>query len=153
MNRNIKIVLASFLFCFVAASIGFAIFKESRPSAQASSPALSHSTTVYYFHGNARCPSCYKIEAYTAETINSRFAEMLRNGSLSWQIVNIDEMANIHFISDYNLYTKSVVLVEMKDGKQVRWKNLERIWDLLKDQAQFAQYIEGEVKTFLATND
>jgi hypothetical protein len=41
------------------------------------------------------------------------------------------------------------VVVDVVDGRQVRWKNLGRIWELLGDEAAFARYVEDEVRQYL----
>ena len=40
-------------------------------------------------------------------------------------MVNVDEPANEHFIKDYQLYSKSIVIVKMQDGKELKWENLD----------------------------
>jgi protein involved in sex pheromone biosynthesis len=104
---------------------------------------------VYYFMTTQRCANCMKIEAYSKEAVEMGFADALKRGSMVWRIVNVDQPANQHFIKDYELYTKSVVLVKMRDGKQAAWKNLDRVWELLNDQAAFQKYVTDEVKQFV----
>ncbi len=104
---------------------------------------------VYYFHGNARCPSCYKLEQFAKEAIEQNFADELKSGKIVFKIINIDKAGNDHFVTDYQLYTKSVVLSLVKNGKQVRYKNLEKVWDLLRDQNQYHAYVRDEIKPFL----
>ena len=108
-------------------------------------PAGKRTLVAYYFHGDARCPSCMKIEAYTAAAIKENFGEQLADGSLNWQVVNIDQPENRHFVGDYSLTTKSVVLSDRRGGKEQTWKNLDRVWELLKDEAAFKEYIRAEV--------
>ncbi len=103
---------------------------------------------VYYFYNNYRCPSCKKIEAYTSATVQTKFADDLKKGLITWQMVNVDEPDHKHFVKDYKIFTKQVVLVEMKKGSQTRWKNLDKIWELLGDQGKFSSYIEQELKAF-----
>ena len=106
---------------------------------------------VYYFMTSQRCPSCMKIEAFTKEAVEQNFSEKLAEKDLVWKIVKVDEPQNRHFIQDYQLYTKSVVLVRYRDGKQVEWKNLDKVWNLLGDKVAFQDYITGEVKAFIGT--
>jgi hypothetical protein len=104
---------------------------------------------VYYFHGNARCPSCYKLEQYAKEALEQNFANELKSGKIVFKIINIDQAGNDHFVTDYQLYTKSVVLSLVRDGKQVKYKNLEKVWDLLRDQNRYHEYVRDEIKPFL----
>jgi hypothetical protein len=42
-----------------------------------------------------------------------------------------------------------VVVSEVRDGREVRWRNLEKVWDLLGDADAFQAYVEREVQAFL----
>ena len=79
------------------------------------------------------------------------FPEPLRNGSLVWKSLNTDDPWNNHFVKDYELFTKSVVVSEVVNGKEVRWKRLDKVWDLLDDQKEFTKYIEDEVRGYLGS--
>lgn len=116
---------------------------EDKADVAEQSKALTQST-VYYFHSNARCMSCHKIENYTKEVFEENFKD-----KLDLKIVNIDEQANRHFINDYQLYTKSVVLVKVKEGKEVGYKNLDKVWNYFRDEKQFKKYMKNEIDTFL----
>jgi len=104
--------------------------------------------TVFYFRTNVRCRSCKLIESFSYEAIQAGFAEALENKSMEWQVVNVEEAGNEHYIKEYQLYTKSVVLVESEGSKELRWKNLEKVWNLLNDKNAFISYVQEEVKKF-----
>jgi hypothetical protein len=118
-------------------------------SVEADTTELVHKTIVYYFHGTRRCSNCIKIENYTKEAIDSAYADLLESGRMEFRIVNTDEEENRHFMEDYQLYTKSVVLVNQVNGEQVRWKNLPEIWQLLGKKDEFIKYVRKETKFFL----
>ncbi len=119
-------------------------------AADAPTPAESSSTVVVtYFHTTARCLSCLKIEELTNATMTMHFAGPLAEKKVLWRLVNTDEPPNAHYVKDYGLYTKSVVVSELKDGKEVRWKNLDRVWQLLGSPDAFQSYVEREVRAFL----
>jgi hypothetical protein len=107
---------------------------------------------VYYFHGMARCSNCRKFEAYTQETIQRDFQDALSQGRLEWKIINVDEPANGHFINDYRLFTRTLVVAKMREGKQVEWKNLQRIWELVGNKDAFIDYVRTEVAAYLGEN-
>jgi hypothetical protein len=112
----------------------------------APAPAADPGVLVYYFHATTRCATCRTIEAYAKETVTSRFAADLEARRLEWRTVNVDEPANRHFIRDYQLYTRSVVLVDGKDPK--RFKVLEQVWQLVQDKPAFQGYVERELRAF-----
>ena len=118
-------------------------------SATANTDDIPHKTIAYYFYSTKRCGSCLKIENYSHESIENGFADALQDGRLEWQMVNTDFEENEHFVDDFQLYTKSLVLVEMQNGKQIRWKNCEKVWELLHDKDAFQSYVQNEVRTFL----
>jgi len=43
------------------------------------------------------------------------------------------------------------VLVEYRDGKIVRWENLDKVWQLVRNKEQFFGYVEDETREFLGT--
>jgi len=129
------------------AATGAAAVAPPKPSAAvAEAPTASAGIRVYYFHGTTRCATCKTIEAYAHETVAAAFAPDLKAGSLEWKVINVDEPANQHFTRDFQLYTRSVVVVDAKDPK--RFKVLDRVWQLVGDKAAFQKYVEQEIRAF-----
>ena len=106
---------------------------------------------AYYFYGEPRCVSCKKIEAYTTEAINSGFADELADGKLIFKLVDTDLAENKHFIDEFKLNTKSVVLVEQNGGNITKWENLQEIWTLLGNKDSFIEYVQGQTAGFMGT--
>lgn len=104
---------------------------------------------VYYLHGTFRCPSCNKIENLTKAAVEQGFADQIKKGRVEMKVLNVEESGNEHFVEDYKLYTKSVILSDLRDGKEAKWKNLDQIWTLLGSDEKFIEYIQKEVKTYL----
>lgn len=104
---------------------------------------------IYYFRSNLRCSNCYKIEEYTKEAIEKYFQDKLESGEVVYKVINIDEKGNSHFVDDYGLYTKSVVLSKMENGTEVVYKNLRKVWAYLDNKEEFHNYIKKEVQDFL----
>ncbi len=162
-----KIVIKVVLLSFVAVSLGGLFFQQVYKSANgseqssstmegdtASRPEPSRTAKpdrviVYYFHTTYRCPACRRIENYTKEAVETLFTRAIREGRMEFHAVNVQEQENKHFIKDYKLHTKSVVVVDIEDGKQARWKNLTRVWHLLRNKDAFFKYIRDEVNSYL----
>jgi hypothetical protein len=107
---------------------------------------------AYYFHGTRRCATCKKLEAYSKQAIEDGFTEQLENGVLVFKAVNTDEKENEHFIDDYKLYTKALILSKVKDGEEVEWVNLDKIWKLVGNEDKYKAYVTSGVKEFLGDN-
>ncbi len=107
---------------------------------------------AYYFHGSFRCFSCTTIEKYSKEAVES-FNDAIASGRLEFKEVNVEAQGNRHFIDDYQLYSQALVLSLVKDGKEVRSKNLDKIWQLTRNKQRFIDYVAGEVSEFVKEAD
>lgn len=101
--------------------------------------------TVYYFHGTVRCKTCRTIEAYAKEAIEARYADQLKSGLLKWQVVNIDEPENEHFIDELGLVSSSLVVVTRNGGKETGHEILQDAWTLVRDKPRFTEYVQRAV--------
>jgi len=104
---------------------------------------------AYYFHATVRCVTCRTIESYSGEAIRQGFPEQLKNGSIEWRPVNVQLPENRHFIRNFRLFTRSLVLVKVRNGKEQEWRNLEQVWDLVRDKGRFLKYVQDNVKSYL----
>jgi hypothetical protein len=123
--------------------------KGKAPSPLTEVKAQNSKVIAYYFHGTFRCTTCRTIEEYSHDAIQMYFAKELGNGRLEFRPVNIEEPGNKHFIEDYQLVTKSLVLSLVSDGKETKSKNLADVWKLVRDKDKFFQYVKDEVEKFL----
>ena len=157
---KIKLVVSTVLLVFVAASFVYLVMKGSaesdleraaeRAAENSAAEAESGSKVIaYYFHGNARCKTCLTIELYAIEAIEAGFPEALRAGTLEFVPVNLDVAANEHFIDDFQLAAKTVVLERIVEGKRKDFVNLVRVWELVGDKEAYFTYIQDETEKFM----
>ncbi len=132
--------------------IGFAVPALAAANADGADPQNTtnpHHFIAIYFHTTLRCPTCHRIETLSEEAIKRTFANELETGTLVWRAINVDESENKHYNADYQLFTKSVIISEVKDGKEIRWKNLDKIWVLVRDEEAFSQYVTSEINAWM----
>lgn len=169
---SVKILITAALLLFVGVSLAFLVvdefgkrranLEEPPQAADRQDPvaatvddaiprpaAAPHTVIAYYFHGTQRCVTCRTIEAYAEESLRTGFPDALEAGTLVWKVVDVSAPENEHFVSDYELSTRSVVLVDMREGEQRQWKNLVRVWELVRDKPSFLAYIQEETSEFL----
>lgn len=129
---------------------------ETSEAARAKAPeAATHTVVVYYFYTEPRCDSCKKIEAFTKEALNNKFATELKSGRLVWMPIDVKKEGNWHYVEEFKITSKSVIAADYKGEKPnkdqlLNWKNLEQIWPLLKDKPKFIEYIQSETQAYLS---
>ena len=114
------------------------------------SPKAVPELIVYYMDMGKDCTTCLNLETYTFEAVETWFADELATGRISWRTVDLDEPANEHFVDEFGLYTKSVVLVRPIDGAPYQFDSLSRIWELVYDKEAYMTYIREQIQVFLA---
>jgi hypothetical protein len=147
MNRNLKPTLLLILTVCIVFSV-LSVFADPQAAAPQSA---QHKVIAYYFHTNTRCSTCIKIEQYSHEAIEQGFSDELKNGTLEMKVVNYEQPENRHFMRDYKLVSKSLVLVNMVNGKQTKWTNLKLVWQLTGRKDAFLNYVRKEVRGYLST--
>lgn len=111
-------------------------------------PDQGKHVVVYYFHTSFRCASCLTMEKVARQVVHEQFARELSDGRLQFVAVDVEKAQNRHYIQDYQLVSKSLVLVEYRDGKEVRFKNLQGIWEQTSLEG-LRDYIAREISDFL----
>jgi hypothetical protein len=161
---NAKTIATVALLLFVAASVLGMFLKErdsalvppelvapeNNPAASTAAPTLPHNgVAAIYFHGDSRCPTCRKIEATAADAVSSSFAEEMERGTVTWQDVNFETPANRHYLDEFGLVAPTLVLVKTNNGRQVEWRNMERVWQLVGDATAFTAYVQDGISAYL----
>ena len=137
----------AFLVCGTVLAKG----SKPRPASGAAEPAIKGwQLTAYYLHGNYRCPTCIAIEKQSREVVEGDFKKEIAEGRVVYRSLDTEAAGNEHFVVDYELVTKSLVLSLRKDGKEVKWKNLPEIWSTVHTPEKFREYVAGEVRAMLA---
>ena len=104
---------------------------------------------VRYFHSDIRCTTCLAFEDWSKTAVEG-FPKELANGTLKWEVINFDMPENQHYLKDYDLAEKSLVLVKQENGKTVRWKNIEEFWDFEENQKnEFVELVHNLINDYL----
>ena len=137
MKKLFLVILAA----VAVISLSFPVFAaEDKPVAK---------VTAYYFHGTFRCYTCTNMEKYSREAIETNFKDALASSNLEFKAVNVEDHSNEHFVDEYKLYTKSLILSLVKDGKEVKSKNLDKIWEYAHNKQKFIDYVTSEISGFM----
>jgi hypothetical protein len=105
---------------------------------------------VTYFSSDVRCATCMRIERLTRETVERNFPAELKSGRIVLRTVNLDGPGNEHFVQDYSLISKTVIVSDLAKGEEVGWENLQQVWAKQKDEQAFDAYVVEAVRRHLS---
>ena len=106
---------------------------------------------VTYFSSDVRCATCVRIERLTHETVARNFAPEIASGRIVLQTINLDDEGNEHFVQDYQLISKTVIVSDRAQGQEVTWENLQEVWSKQKDEQAFEAYLVDAVRRHLGS--
>ena len=159
MKSGQKYFLNSLLIGFVVLSLGYAFMnRETGDSVLEPKPlgqtlpvveGVEPDFAVYFFYNDVYCDTCEKLEGYALEAVQANFPDELAAGILQWRSLDMTTTENEHYADDFGLYSKSIVLVELDGESEIRWENLEDIWDLVYDKDSYGVYIESSLRSFM----
>ena len=83
--------------------------------------AKEHIIEIFDFHTTNRCITCKAIEANTKYTLDTYFADELKNGKITFQVVNIDEDENYELAKKFKASGTSLFLniIDSEKEKQI----------------------------------
>lgn len=124
----------------------------SRPPPSESLPVVEGPQVVMtYFVIGTRCASCMKIEALARETAEKDFARELRSNKVVFRVIDTDEPSNRHYLNDYKLTSKTVVISRRIDGSETAWKDMEKVWDLFDEAPAYHAYLGAQIREYLGS--
>ncbi len=158
-----KQIITIVLLVFVVSTVTAMIFQEFQSTSsedvnskiidsnkeKLSEQKLPEQIIVYYFFGYQRCVTCRDLEAYTEECLKTYFKDELDSKLIVWKPVNVETPDNRHYINDFQLDMKMVVLAKMENGELKKWKKLKEVWFLLRNRESFFDYIKTETEAYL----
>ena len=73
---------------------------------------------VIDFHSTHRCMTCKAIEANTKFTLDTYFAKDIKDGNITFQVINVDEKENEKLAEKFEASGTALFLNVIKDGKK-----------------------------------
>jgi len=148
-----KTWIGRILLAFAIFTLGYGLGRESglaraAPGAPPTAAPGADKVLVYYLHTTFRCVTCNGIEKLARDTVAARFGAELATGRVEWQVANFQEREDL--ATRYAVSSSTVVVVKVRDGKEIAWQRLDEVWTLHERPEAFAEYIAGAVSTYLA---
>jgi hypothetical protein len=102
---------------------------------------------LFYFHRKFCCHERERTENLVKETLETHFSEELKNGRLTWQVVDLSVKENQHYLIDYYFMYNTAMIVE-KFGNDVRLKSLKKIYGSGEDREGAMEFIRFGIEQF-----
>ena len=150
-----KTVLRWFLLAVVIGSVAFYVWQ--RPAGAGSAPEQAAtevdiskaSVVVTYFTTDVRCESCRTIERLSRQAIEEGFPTEVASGKVVYRVLNTDREENQHFLEEYEITNKTVIVSHQVAGKETEWENRQDVWLMLDEPTEFFAYVREPVKQYL----
>jgi hypothetical protein len=119
------------------------------PAKLHAAPTPSDGVIVYQFHRRFRCDACYKLEAAINEALKTHFQEDIETGKLVYRVLDLDAEGSNAYEKKYDFFYNTVIVVDIENGKETRFKNLEEVWELVDDKDAAMEFIRSHVSEYL----
>lgn len=110
--KQIKFLSVLALSLFLASCNG-----QNKSKTSTSNQSISK-IEVIDFHSTHRCMTCKAIEANTKFTLDTYFAKDIKDGNITFQVINIDEKENEKLAEKFEASGTALFLNVIKDGKE-----------------------------------
>ncbi len=106
---------------------------------------------VIDFHSTHRCITCKAIEANTKYTLETYFAKEVKDGEITFQVINVDDKKNEKIAENFEASGTALFLNVVKDGEEKHIDLTEFAFMNGNEKEVFANElklkIENELKT------
>lgn len=97
---------------------------------------------VIDFHSTHRCFTCNAIEANTLHTLNTYFADQLKNGTIVFKVLNVDVEENEAEAEKFEAVGTALFLNRIKNGKETKMDLTEFAFKQGRDKERFTQELK-----------
>lgn len=124
---------------------------ENKTNTNTASINKKNSIEVYDFHSTNRCITCQSIENNTQFTLETFFAEELKNKTISFQIVNVDKDENYALAEKFQATGTALFLNVIKDNKEQHIDLTNFAFKYGKKQEEFSKLLKDKIAKQLET--
>lgn len=146
-----KTVVKWSLLAFVALTFAVILWQDFGPRSGPAELSWAPGTYVMvtYYHADKRCELCNNMERFTLESLERHHGDALASKELRHRVLNWQSPAQASHCKHYGLMGNTVILSEIREGREIRFKELEEVWSHAHDREAFVAYVEGELAPWL----
>jgi hypothetical protein len=144
------------LLAFVAASVAFAFVRAGGEAGQGaySGDAAAvfpggRGVLVLFFHPSERCAACDEMERLARATLERHFAGETAEGLVAMRSVNLDSPVGRRMRERLGLYTSTLALVRVRDGREQGTEKLSEAWQVPGPEGSFVEKMKSALSRAL----
>lgn len=103
---------------------------------------------ILQFHRSQRCEFCNNMENHTRETLDAYFTIEIKTNKVAFQLVNMDLPEYGNLLKNYDLFTSTIVFIDLLEGESIRWKIFTEAWYLTDNKQQFTEAFRTALQNF-----
>ena len=103
---------------------------------------------ILQFHRTQRCPFCLNMENNTKETLNTFFPDDMKDKNIVFRTVDMELPRYKSLVKKYDLFTSTLVLVDVAGGIESRWEIVTEAWYLTNKKLKFLEMLRSELLEF-----
>lgn len=100
---------------------------------------------IIYFHAEHRCKTCMDIEKYTELTLETYFAEQLKNKHVTFQTFNVDREENYAMSEEYEAFGSALFLNVVHDGTIKKLNLTDFAFLNISNKEKFTEALKSEI--------
>jgi len=141
-THTITTELSHLLSCTIIAMVESSADNSPSPPETIPTPAQPsfpiEKVELVYFHRAQRCYSCLYAEEGVRFTLETYFLEELADGTISFDVYNVEDENNAEIIEKYGAYTSSLFINTVQGGED-HIEEINTIWLVVGDEEAFVK--------------
>ena len=102
---------------------------------------------ILYFHATNRCPTCLAVENNAKKTIEENFKTELKNGTIKFTSINIDDKANKALVEKYQVAFSTLLIIKKTGTKEVKTDFTDTGFQYARNNPEkYAELLKAELK-------
>ena len=101
---------------------------------------------VIDFHSTHRCITCNAIEKHAKLTLDTYFSEELKNGKITFQVINVDDKKNYKVAEKFEAAGTSLFLNVIIDGVEKQIDLTQFAFKYGKNEVEFKKRLKSRIE-------
>lgn len=153
----VKGIIKWSLIAFLLISTMMAVFKvgdmlyKGEPTSlyQELGPITGNTTMILLFHNQMRCTMCLNMEAHIRDLLQNEYPQQVSDGRIQFSLINMNQSDYQEYVTKFELYTASVVLIQFKDKQASEIIVLRDLWKYHSEKDEFVSIVNTELEKLI----